>query len=231
MESRSQEQRKALVAALRSDGIEDDEVLRAISKVPRHEFVPRELADDAYEDRPLPIGFDQTISQPFVVAYMSALLGPLRGKRVLEVGTGSGYQAAVLAELGATVFSIEIIPDLSAAAAKALARTGYPEVGLRVGDGYAGWPDRAPFDRIVVTAAAAEIPPPLVVQLARGGRLVMPVEDANTGEQWIRVLEKDQEGQRERAANVGGTVRAADGRSGTSMTQGFSAPTTHIAKN
>lgn len=194
VESHTEDQRAALVVALRHDGIKDEDVLRAIAKVPRHEFVPRELAAEAYEDRPLPIGFDQTISQPFIVAYMSALLAPLRGKRVLEVGTGSGYQAAVLAEAGAVVCSIEIVAPLSEAAAKSLARAGYSAVTLRVGDGYAGWPERAPFDRIIVTAAASMIPSPLIEQLAPGGRLVMPVEDAATGEQWIRVLDKDRDG-------------------------------------
>jgi len=186
--------RAVLARRLRDDGIHDAEVLRAMATVRREEFVPRELAGEAYEDRPLPIGLEQTISQPFVVAYMTELLGPLRAKRVLEIGTGSGYQAAVLAELGATVFTIEILRPLSEAAAAALARAGYANVKLRVGDGYAGWPEEAPFDGILVAAADDQIPPPLVEQLAQGGRLVMPVEERATGEQWIRVVDKQSDG-------------------------------------
>ena len=186
--------RSVLARRLLADGIRDTGVLRAVATVRRDWFVPPELADEAYEDRPLPIGQEQTISQPYVVAYMTELLGPLRGKHVLEVGTGSGYQAAVLAELGAKVLSIEILPELSQSAAKALERSGYGAVELKVGDGYAGWPASAPFDRIVVTAADNEVPPPLVEQLAAGGRLVMPVEEPATGEQWIHVVDKLEDG-------------------------------------
>jgi len=194
MKGEDQDPRTILASRLREDGIRDAEVLRAIATVRRDRFVPPEHVSDAYEDRPLPIGSEQTISQPFVVAYMTELLTPLRGKRVLEVGTGSGYQAAVLAELGAEVFSIEILPELSTAARAALTRAGYERVELRVGDGYAGWSEKAPFDRILVAAAADAIPRPLVAQLAGGGRLVMPVEDADTGEQWIRILDKGSDG-------------------------------------
>jgi len=184
----------ALVDELRSDGIHDSNALRAIAAVARHEFVPTELTQHAYEDRPLSIGLGQTISQPFVVAFMTELLQVAPGMRVLEVGTGSGYQAAVLVELGASVYSIEILPELSKNAAEALSRCGYDRVFLRVGDGYAGWEEVAPFDRIIVTAVADAVPPPLLAQLALGGRLVMPVEDSDTGEQWIRVVEKAVDG-------------------------------------
>jgi protein-L-isoaspartate(D-aspartate) O-methyltransferase len=184
----------ALVAELRGEGIQEANTLRAMASVPRHEFVPVELAEQAYEDRPLPIGLGQTISQPYVVAFMTELLQVEPGMRVLEVGTGSGYQAAILAELAANVYSIEILPELSKNAAAALSRCGYDRVSLRVGDGYAGWEEFAPFDRILVAAVDDAVPPPLVAQLTRGGRLVMPVEDRATGEQWIRVLEKSADG-------------------------------------
>jgi protein-L-isoaspartate(D-aspartate) O-methyltransferase len=143
--------------------------------VPRHRFVEPDLAGAAYDDRPLPIGFGQTISQPYIVAVMTELAAPGPGKRILEIGTGSGYQAAVLAEAGALVYSVEIVPELAASAAARLQRLGYAAVEVRQGDGYFGWPQHAPFDAIVVTAAAEFIPPPLVQQLAEGGRMVIPV--------------------------------------------------------
>ncbi|GAB6062239.1 protein-L-isoaspartate(D-aspartate) O-methyltransferase [Deferrisoma palaeochoriense] len=152
-----------------------DAVLAALARVPRHEFVPAEYRDAAYENRPLPIGHGQTISQPYIVALMTELVRVGPGSRVLEVGTGSGYQAAVLAELGARVYTIEIIEPLAAAARGRLARLGYRNVECRTGDGYYGWPEAAPFDAIVVTAAADHVPPPLVRQLKPGGRMVIPV--------------------------------------------------------
>jgi protein-L-isoaspartate(D-aspartate) O-methyltransferase len=168
--------REAMVAQqIAGRGLHDERVLRAMRTVPRHEFVPSELQQHAYEDHPLPIGHGQTISQPYVVAFMSGLAAVRPGTRVLEVGTGSGYQAAVLAELGADVYSIEILAPLSVQAARDLARTGYERVHLRVGDGHEGWPEAAPFDAIVVTAAAATVPPALIAQLADGGRLIIPV--------------------------------------------------------
>jgi protein-L-isoaspartate(D-aspartate) O-methyltransferase len=158
-------------------GIRDPAVLRAMRAVPRHEFVPAAERAHAYDDRPLPIGHGQTISQPYIVAFMTEAAAVHPGSRVLEVGTGSGYQAAVLAESGADVYSIEIVEPLAAEARRTLARTGYERVHLRVGDGHRGWPDAAPFDAIVVTAAAERVPPDLVAQLAPGGRLVIPVGD------------------------------------------------------
>ncbi len=159
---------------LRRRGISDERVLAAMGRVPRELFVPRELHDAAYEDTALPIGHDQTISQPYIVAATCALLGLSGGERVLDVGTGSGYAACVLAELAAEVVTIERVPALAAAAAVALAEAGHPDVDVRVGDGSLGVPDRAPYDAVAVAAAAPSIPPALVAQLAPGGRLVVP---------------------------------------------------------
>jgi protein-L-isoaspartate(D-aspartate) O-methyltransferase len=158
-------------------GVADARVLAAMRKVPRHAFVPDELAPYAYEDRPLPIGHRQTISQPYIVAAMTEAIRPEPGDRILEIGTGSGYQAAVLAEVVEHVYTIEIVEPLGEQARRTLEELGYGNVSVRVGDGFAGWPEEAPFDAIVVTAAPEEIPPPLIEQLAEGGRLVIPVGD------------------------------------------------------
>jgi protein-L-isoaspartate(D-aspartate) O-methyltransferase len=172
-------------------------VMRAMAKVPRHRFVPAARADAAYADRPLPIGYDQTISQPFVVALMTDLLDLDGDERVLEVGTGSGYQAAVLAELAREVYTIEIIAPLGRQAAALLGELGYRNVEMRIGDGYRGWPEAAPFDAIVVTAAPAAVPEALVRQLKTGGRLVLPV--GGTFEtQVLTVIEKRADGSLER---------------------------------
>lgn len=154
--------------------VEDEAVLRALRRVPRHEFVPPPLRDQSYADHPLPIGHGQTISQPSLVAHMTALLELQRGEKVLEIGTGSGYQAAILAEITDSVFTIEIVPELARTARERLRGLGYRSVRVRHGDGYRGWPEHAPFDAIVVTAAPEEIPPPLEEQLAPGGRMVIP---------------------------------------------------------
>lgn len=156
-------------------GVRDPRVLAAMRKVPRHEFVPEEQVPLAYEDHPLPIGHEQTISQPYIVAAMSELANVGPGARVLEIGTGSGYQAAILAELGAQVFSIEIVEPLAKSAAATLARLGYDQVHVRAGDGTRGWPDEAPFDAVIVTAAPPRVPEPLKEQTKVGGRLVIPV--------------------------------------------------------
>lgn len=174
-------------------GVQDRATLAAMREVPRHEFVPLREQSRAYEDTPLPIGHGQTISQPSLVAMMTELLRPRPGLRVLEVGTGSGYQAAILAATGARVWTIEIFQALADEARARLARLGYREVQVRHGDGYAGWPEEAPFDAIVVTAAADEIPPALLEQLGPGGRLVMPV-GAQTSDQALVFIEKDQAG-------------------------------------
>lgn len=156
-------------------GVRDPRVLAALSRVPRHELVPEDVRAQAYEDRPLPIGHGQTISQPYVVAYMTEQLRLSGDERVLEVGTGSGYQAAVLAELAREVFSIEIVEPLGERARADLARLGYRNVKIKIGDGYRGWPEHSPFDAIIVTAAPGHVPQPLIDQLALGGRLVLPV--------------------------------------------------------
>ena len=155
-------------------GVKDAAVLAAMRRVPRHEFVPADVRAQAYADHPLPIGERQTISQPYIVGFMTELLQVKPGHRVLEIGTGSGYQAAVLAELGADVYTIEIVEKLAATARSVLQRLGYDRIRVRAGDGYQGWPDAAPFDRIIVTAAPPEVPQPLIDQLKPGGRLVVP---------------------------------------------------------
>ena len=160
---------------IRARGVEQDSVLQAMNEVPRHLFVPEEQRSRAYEDHPLPIGYEQTISQPYIVALMTELLELEGDEKVLEIGTGSGYQAAVLAGLAAKVFSIEIVRPLAERAASDLARLGYDNVQVRAGDGFVGWPIEAPFDAIILTAAPPRIPQPLLDQLALGGRLVAPV--------------------------------------------------------
>ncbi len=183
-----------LSRALEAMGIRDPAVLRAVAEVPRALFVPPRLRYEADADHPLPIGHGQTISQPFVVAYMTEQLRLGGRERALEVGTGSGYQTAILAKLAAEVFSIEIIPELAERARELLLDTlGLRHVHLRTGDGARGWPEAAPFDRIVVTAAAPEVPLALVAQLAPGGRMVIPVGDA-PDVQVLRVVEKGNDG-------------------------------------
>ncbi len=170
--------RNAMVQSqLAARGIADTAVLRAMRSVPRHLFVPPGEREHAYEDRPLPIGYDQTISQPYIVGLMTQLIGPRRAHRVLEIGTGSGYQAAVLAAIVDTVYTIEIVQPLADAAARRLKGLGYPNIVVRWGDGYNGWKEKAPFDAIVVTAAPDHVPQPLIDQLAEGGRMVIPMGD------------------------------------------------------
>jgi len=180
---------------LRQHDIVDPGVLAAMREVPRHRFVPPEMAAQAYDDTPLPIGYGQTISQPYIVAYMTQALEVRPEHRVLEIGTGSGYQAAVLARIAKEVYTIEIVPELAARAAGILRELGYDRVHVREGDGYAGWPEHAPFDRVIVTAAPDHIPQPLVDQLAVGGRLVIPVGDVR---QQMTIVTKTKDGVVER---------------------------------
>ncbi len=177
-------------------GVTDERVLAAMRKVPRHEFVPAGRREMAYRDHPLPIGHEQTISQPYIVAVMTELAAVGPKSKVLEIGTGSGYQAAILGEVAGEVYTIEIIEPLAARAKALLARLGYDNVHVRHGDGYQGWPDQAPFDAIVVTAAPPKIPEPLKQQLAVGGRLVVPVGQPR---QDLRVITRTADGYEERS--------------------------------
>ena len=176
VDGRFARQRAEMVAAqLAARDITNRRVLEAMGRVPRHRFVLPEWQDQAYDDGPLPIHAGQTISQPYIVALMTQLADPKPGDRVLDIGTGSGYQAAVLADMGAEVASIEIVPELAEEAKRRLAELKYDKVTVRAGDGYRGWPERAPFQAIVLAAAAPQVPKPLLEQLAEGGRLVLPV--------------------------------------------------------
>lgn len=170
----------------------DDSVMEALGKVPRHDFVPLELRQYAYADSPLPIGYGKTISQPFIVALMTDLLEVKSGESVLEVGTGLGYQAAVLAELAASVYSVEIVEELAKEARTRLGRLGYKNIELKLGDGYYGWPEHAPFDKVIVTAAPELVPPPLLGQLKAGGRMVIPAGIADA--QQLMLVVKDAKG-------------------------------------
>ena len=172
-------------------GISDKATLRAMRKVPRHLFVPADIQDESYDDNPLPIGHGQTISQPYIVAYMTEISRPTPEKKVLEVGTGSGYQAAILAEITDTVYTIEIIPELAKEAADRFKKLGYKNIIARYGDGYKGWPEHSPFDIILVTAAAEKIPQPLLDQLAENGRLVIPVGEPYAVQELIIAVKKN----------------------------------------
>lgn len=172
-------------------GITDPRVIAAMRRVPRHRFVPDYESEEAYGDFPLSIGHNQTISQPFIVAYMTEALKLKPGEKVLEIGTGSGYQAAILAELGVKVFSIEIVEPLARYAMNNLSKSGYTDVRVRAGDGYQGWPDESPFDAIIITAAPDHVPAPLLEQLAVGGRLILPVGDYS---QSLVLIQRTEEG-------------------------------------
>jgi protein-L-isoaspartate(D-aspartate) O-methyltransferase len=187
------ERRRMVQEQLSSPGynITNARVLAALGKVPRHRFVPAELRHQAYADGPLPIGYDQTISQPYIVAFMTEKLDPQPTDRVLEIGTGSGYQAAVLAQLVAEVYTIEIIELLAQRAEADLKRLGYTNIHVRAGDGYQGWPEAAPFDAIIVTCAPEKVPPPLVEQFRDGGRMIIPI--GPLGDQELVLLRKQGE--------------------------------------
>jgi protein-L-isoaspartate(D-aspartate) O-methyltransferase len=188
------ERRAALARALAAKGIRDSTTLAALRSVPRHEFVPAALREFAYDDVALPIAHEQTISQPYIVAAMTEAVRPRPGMKVLEVGTGSGYQAAILAAAGCRVYTIEIVRALADSARALLGRLGYRDVQVRHGDGYLGWPEAAPFDGILVTAAPESLPPALVAQLAPGGRLVAPVGPEDQVQELV-LVEKDRRGQ------------------------------------
>jgi len=187
-------QRKIMVEdQIKRRGVKDVGVLKAVQKVEREKFVPEKYRDLAYSDNPLPIGHQQTISQPYIVAYMTEHLQISKSHNVLEIGTGSGYQAAILAEMAHHVFTIEIIPELAESAEKVLMELGYENITVRTGDGYKGWPEEAPFDRIMVTAAPNEIPEKLVEQLAPNGRMILPV-GGSIFAQYLWLVQKDKEG-------------------------------------
>lgn len=184
-------QRLELIDVLRKQGITNQNVISAMIEVPRHEFVPLALRNYSYLNQPLPIGHDQTISQPYIVAYMCQALDLKEDDRVLEIGTGSGYNAAVMSQIVETVYSIEIIPDLGTSAEKLLGKLGYSNIEINIGDGYQGWPEHAPFSAIILTAAPSEIPQPLIDQLAENGRLLAPV---GTDWQDLVLVEKTPDG-------------------------------------
>jgi len=186
--------RKSMVEdQIEKRGVKDEDVLMAVRKVEREKFVPKKYIDLAYSDRPLPIGYKQTISQPYIVAYMTEQLQVEKSHKILEIGTGSGYQAAVLAELSNHIFTIEIIPELAEGSDKVLKELGYQNITVRSGDGYKGWPEEAPFDRIIVTAAPEKIPEKLVEQLAPNGRMILPV-GGSIFAQYLWLVQKDNEG-------------------------------------
>jgi protein-L-isoaspartate(D-aspartate) O-methyltransferase len=185
-------QRREMVKDQIADrGIKDSATLQAMEAVPRHEFVPEDYREYAYNDGPLPIGYGQTISQPYIVALMTELANLSKGKKALEIGTGSGYQAAVLAQIIDSVYTVEIIKELGESARDRLVKLGYGKVNVKIGDGYFGWEEHAPFDAIIVTAAAEHIPPPLIKQLKDGGRMVIPVGHPYFTQNLVLVEKKD----------------------------------------
>lgn len=208
-------QRKQMVEKqIKDRGIEDKDVLNSMLSVPRHKFIPESYREMAYSDHPVSIGYDQTISQPYIVALMTELLDLKPKDCVLEIGTGSGYQAAVLSEIVDEVYTIEIIPELAKRAEKALKMLDYKNVKVKIGDGFLGWPKHAPFDAIIVTCAPPEIPPPLMKQLNEGGRLVIPIGKQWSPQKLIKATKKDGKIKRELVSWVrfvpmtGGGVKA-----------------------
>ena len=190
---RVKEREEMVTEQIQARDVKDVNVLKAMRIVPRHAFVPENVQKAAYGDYPLPIGFDQTISQPYIVAFMTEALGLEPNSKVLEIGTGSGYQAAVCAEIAAEVYTIEIIEGLAKRAEEKLKELGYPNVFVKAGDGYFGWPEKGPFDAIIGTAAAERIPPPLIEQLKPGGRMILPYE-TKQGFQYLVLVTKDDKG-------------------------------------
>jgi protein-L-isoaspartate(D-aspartate) O-methyltransferase len=202
-EQYDQERQLMVEKQIKQRGVVDPQLLDAMLKVPRHLFVPENLVSLAYNDTPLPIGYGQTISQPYIVALMSDSLKVEEGFKVLEIGTGSGYQAAVLAEIGCQVFTVEVIKILADTAQERLKSLGYPEINVRWGDGYFGWKEEAPFDSIIVTCAIDHVPPPLIEQLKEGGKMVIPVGPPYSLQTlWLFTKEKDQL----TSENLGGVI-------------------------
>ncbi len=199
-----EDKRKAMVELIRRRGIKDERVLNAMLKVPRHLFVPADLVDRAYDDSPLPIGKGQTISQPYIVALMTEALGLDENSKVLEIGTGSGYQAAILAEIAKEVYTVERIPELAERAQKILRALGYNNVYFKIGDGTEGWPEFAPYDAIIVTAASPKVPEPLIEQLKVGGVLVIPVGSELTQE-LLKITKLSEDGET-KVESLGGCV-------------------------
>jgi len=189
----NKERQKMVHRQIARRGIHDPNVLYAMKIVPRHAFVRADELRRAYDNHPLPIGYNQTISQPYIVAFMTEALALKGDSKVLEIGTGSGYQAAVCAEIAAEVYTIEIVKELAESAEKRLKKLGYRNVSVKAGDGYFGWKEKAPFDAIIGTAAAGQIPPPLLEQLKPGGRMILPVEN-RLGLQYLMLINKDQKG-------------------------------------
>jgi protein-L-isoaspartate(D-aspartate) O-methyltransferase len=194
---RVSERHRMVSVQIEARGVRDPNVLRALKRVPRHALVPAHLQAHAYDDNPLPIGHQQTISQPYIVAFMTEVLALDPNDRVLEIGTGSGYQAAVCAEIAREVFTIEIVDALAKTARLRLQKLGYRNITVKSGDGFFGWPEQAPYDAIIGTAAAGRIPPPLLEQLKPGGRMILPVENEN-GFQYLVLITKDADGRIER---------------------------------
>lgn len=190
---RKAEREKMVKEQIENRGIMDAALLAAMRKVPRHQLVPESQIKNAYQDRPLPIGEGQTISQPYIVAYMTEMVQPNKSMKVLEIGTGSGYQAAVLAEIVDQVYTLEIVPGLGQLAKKKLNELGYKNIHVRIADGYNGWEEQAPFDAIVVTAAPDHIPPSLIQQLKEGGRMIIPVDSGDPAQQLVLVEKIDGE--------------------------------------
>jgi len=186
-----QQRKKMVEEQLRARNIKSDAVLNAMLNVPRHLFVPEALQSHAYDDSPLPIGFGQTISQPYIVAFMSAQLDPAPGMKILEIGTGSGYQAAILAYLGCEVCTIELLEELSGRAEKTLAALNLDNVKVMHGNGYSGWPEEAPFDAVIVTAAPGKIPAILIEQLKTGGKMIIPVGEIHSVQLLKLITKKD----------------------------------------
>ncbi|WP_367354287.1 protein-L-isoaspartate(D-aspartate) O-methyltransferase [Atribacter sp.] len=202
-EQYDQERQLMVEKQIKQRGVVDPQLLDAMLKVPRHLFVPENLVSLAYSDTPLPIGYGQTISQPYIVALMTDSLKVEEGFKVLEIGTGSGYQAAVLAEIGCQVFTVEVIKILADTAQERLKSLGYPEINVRWGDGYFGWKEEAPFDSIIVTCAIDHVPPPLIEQLKEGGKMVIPVGPPYSLQTlWLFTKEKDQL----TSENLGGVI-------------------------